>query len=265
MPTESDLRSFLQEAGPTSTRQRTPLDTSRVVRRARLRRLPKQIAIGGTCTLAVTGIAVASIQGLQLADPLSATPGGSASEGDAGSVIEPDFPIPIDDDAMGHAPAERLNLCEGTLAEVAPSVTGLVLTTTFPDGAPADGSSVQGTVTLTNTGTQRVTGITGPFPAITLSQTGTVLWHSNGPTIATAMATRVDLGPGEVLEYNAAFTPVRCGVEDDTAESFRENLPPLTAGTYEVAAAIDINLDVPVNGSYAFDLITGPLESVSLG
>ena len=79
------------------------------------------------------------------------------------------------------------------------------------------------------------------------------------------MATRVDLGPGEVLEYNAAFTPVRCGVEDDMAESFRDNLPPLTAGTYDVAAAIDIMLEAPVNGSSEFDLITGPLESVSLG
>ena len=261
MPTESDLRRLLQ--GPTDGGQRSPLDTSRVVRRARLRRLPKQIVIGSTVTLAAAGIAVASIQGLQLANPSSATLGTSAADGAAESVPEPAIPGAAGGDTIKRAPAERLNLCEGTLAEVAPSVTGLVLTTAFPDGAPADGSPVTGTVTLTNTGTQRVSGTTGATPAITVSQNGIVLWHSNGPTIAMAMM--VDLDPGESLEYGAAFTPVRCGVEDDMAESFRENLPPLTAGTYDVSAAIDIMLDVPVNGSTEYELITGPLESISLG
>ena len=261
MPTESDLRRLLQ--GPTDAGQRTSLDTSRVVRRARLRRLPKQIVIGSTVTLAAAGIAVASIQGLQLANPSSATLGSAASDGAAEPVPEPEIPGAVGDDAIRRAPAERLNLCEGTLAEVAPSVTGLVLTTTFPDGAPADGAPVVGTVTLTNTGTQRVSGATGATPAITLLQNGTVLWHSNGPTIAMVMM--VDLDPGESLEYSTAFAPARCGVDDDMAESFRDNLPPLTAGTYDVSAAIDIMLDAPVNGSSEFDLITGPLKSISLG
>ena len=176
---------------------------------------------------------------------------------------EPEIPGAAGYDAIRRAPAERLNLCEGNLAELAPSVTSLVLTTTFPDGAPADGSSRMGTVTLTKTDTQRVSGTTGASPAITLSQNGTVLRHGNGPTIAMAMM--VDLDPGGSLEYGALFTPVRCGVEDDMAESFRENLPALKAVTYEVSAAIDIMLDVPVNGSSEFDPITGALESISLG
>ena len=274
MPTESELRSFLQETGPADAGRRLPVDASLIVRRARRRRLPKQLALGGTVTLAAAGIGIASIQGLQLTGGSSGTAVlGSASDGVAESapgteaVTTPGSAGGDELDAGGdeikRAPASRINFCGGSLAEVAPSVTGLVLTTEFPDGAPTDGSPVTGTVTLVNTGTERVSGTTSATPAITLAQNGIVLWHTNGPEIAMAMM--VDLDPGESMQYGASFTPVRCEAEDDSGESFRENLPPLTAGTYGVSAAIDIMLDVPVNGSPEFELITGPVESVSMG
>lgn len=275
MPTESELRSFLQETGPADASRRMPLDASSIVRRARRRRLPKQLALGGTVTLAAAGIGIASIQGLQLAGGSSSTAVlGSAPDGVAepapgteeagttpGSADGDD--LAASGDEIRRAPASRINFCGGALAEVAPSVTGLELSTEFPDGAPADGSPVTGVVTLANTGTERVSGTTSATPAITLSQDGIVLWHTNGPEIAMAMM--VDLDPGESMQYGASFTPVRCEAEDDSGESFRDNLPPLTAGTYELSAALDIMLDVPVNGSPEFELITGPLESVSMG
>ena len=274
MPTESELRSFLQETGPADAGRRLPIEASLIVRRARRRRLPKQLALGGTVTLAAAGIGIASIQGLQLAGGSSGTAIlGSASDGVAESAPGTEAgttPGSAGGDDLGagaeeirRAPASRINFCGAALAEVAPSITGLVLTTTFPDGAPADGSPVTGTVVLTNTGTERVSGTTSATPAITLAQNGIVLWHTNGPEIAMVMM--VDLDPGESMQYGASFTPVRCEAEDDSGESFRENLPPLTAGTYEVSAAIDIMLDVPVNGSPEFELITGPVESVSMG
>ena len=274
MPTESELRSFLQETGPADAGRRLPVDASLIVRRARRRRLPKQLALGGTVTLAAAGIGIASIQGLQLAGGPSGTAVlGSASDGSAESAPGTEAgttpgsagggDLGAGGDEIRRAPASRINFCGGALAEVAPSVTGLVLTTEFPDGAPADGSPVTGTVVLTNTGTERVSGTTGATPAITLAQNGIVLWHTNGPEIAMVMM--VDLDPGESMQYGASFTPVRCEAGDDSGESFRENLPPLAAGTYGVSAAIDIMLDVPVNGSPEFELVTGPVESVSMG
>ena len=270
MPTESELRTFLRDAAPADLQRRASLDANLIVRRARRRRLPKQIALGGTVTLAVVGIGVASIQGLRLAGPSSSTSVlGSTSESTAGQAPET-APAPSGDDGLAsggeivqRAPASKINFCGGTLAEVVPSVSGLVVATEFADGAPANGTPVSGTVTLTNTGTERVSGTTAATPAITLSQNGLVLWHSNGPMIAMAMI--VDLAPGESVQYRASFTPVRCDIEDDTAEAFRDDLPAVAAGTYDVSAAIDIMIDVPVNGSPEFELVTGPLAPISIG
>ena len=267
MPTESELRTFLQEETSDAER-RMSLDTRAILRRVRRRRLPRQIAVGGSVALAAAGIGVASVQGLTLAGTLGGTSGVTSGVGSSPESVEESAPGSGGDLAAGGAaislaPAEKLNFCGAAPTEVTPSVTGLVLTTAFPDGAPANGSPVTGIVTLTNTGGERVTGTTSATPAITLSGNGVVLWHSNGPTIA--MAILVDLGPGESLQYQAAFMPVRCEVEDDSAESFRENLPAVAAGTYDVSAAIAIALDAPVNGSSPVDLITGPRQAITLG
>lgn len=274
MPTESELRTFLQEVGPADGQPRTSLDTGVILRRVRRRRLPKQIALGGTVTLAAAGLGVASIQGLRLAGTSGSTSAiGSASDSAPESALGEESgtgpeAVGGGDPASGgesirRAPASKLNLCGGNLAEVSPSVTGLVVVTDFADGAPADGSPVSGTVTMTNTGTERISGTTDATPAITLSQNGLVLWHSNGPMDAMLMI--VDLAPGESLQYGASFTPVRCGIEDDSAEAFRENLPALEAGTYDVSAAIDIMLDKPVSDYPDIELVTGPLAPISIG
>ncbi|MCU1405215.1 MAG: hypothetical protein JWQ43_1518 [Glaciihabitans sp.] len=157
--------------------------------------------------------------------------------------------------SVGHAPAEKLNLCGGTLVEVAPAESGLQLTVQFLDGAAA-ASTITGTATLTNTGTESVTGYTAATPAITLSRDNVVLWHSNGPMIM--MIVDVNLAPGESMSYPASFSPVSCDVEDDLAESFREDLPHVAAGDYQLGAAIDLNLDS------SSELVTGPLATVTL-
>ena len=52
--------------------------------------------------------------------------------------------------------------------------------------------------------------------------------------------------------------PVVCGVEDDSAESFRPDLPAASPGVYQVSAAIDFLSDVDA------DLVSGPAQSISL-
>jgi hypothetical protein len=227
------------------------IDLADVVRRSRARRLPRVAATGLVGVLAVMGVAYVGFQGLTTMSSASV-----GTESSAGSA--PESADTFSDqapDEIKRAPAEKINLCTGTLAEVAPSQTGLVLAVDFPDAA-ADSAQVTGTVTMTNTGSQDWNGYTAASPAITLSQGGIVLWHSNGPMIQ--LARDVALAPGESLVYDAAFTPVVCGVEDDTAESFRDDLPAAPAGEYQVSAAIDFN------GELASELVTGPAQTVVL-
>lgn len=258
MATDPNLRDLFRSSGVPAG---SAIDTAAVIRRSRRRRLPAQVGIGGIATLAVAGIAVVGVQGLGSANLASSSsdsavtsaeesaPVDSAPEGASG------FAPGAADSDLKRAPAERINLCGGGLAEVAPSATGLVLTPDFPD-APAGGAAVTGTVTLTNSGTETVAGYSAASPAITLSQNGVVLWHSNGPTIQ--LARDVSLAPGESMEYQATFTPVVCTVDDDLAESFGEDLPAAPAGDYQLSAAADISIDG------AAELVTGPTQTVRI-
>jgi len=267
------------DATPTFGAGTAPLDSQAIIRRARRRRLPRQIATGVLGTLAVAGIGVAGITGLT---GIAGGAGGASSASDSSVAAEsaPDVsPYSADNDDVSfsdtessdqappsdtsgslygefqRAPAERINLCGGTLAEVAPNESGLELTAEFGDAA-VGASTVDGTVTLTNTGSSPVTGYTAATAAITLSQDNVVLWHSNGPSILSI--TDVDLGPGESLSYPASFSPVICSVDDDLADSFPTDLPAAPAGQYQVGAAIDLTT------AGSTELITGPTSTVTL-
>lgn len=253
MATEPNLRDLFG-AMPDSAR---PIDTDAVIRRSRMRRLPRQLGIGGVTTLAIAGIGAVGVQALSHTTSSSSDSAGSAATSEQAPV-----PLSAPEGAADggptskRAPADRINLCGGTVAEVAPSQTGLVLTVDFP-ASPVGTASVTGTVTLSNTGTGTVTGYTSAVPAITLAQGGIVLWHSNGPVIQSI--TDVALAPGDSLEFTASFSPVTCTVDDDTAEAFRADLPPVAAGDYQVSAAADV-----VIGNNA-ELVTGPAQTVRIG
>jgi hypothetical protein len=115
---------------------------------------------------------------------------------------------------------------------------------------------------MTNTGTDRVTGTTAARPAITLSKDGTVLWHSNGPTVMTVAT--VDLAPGASMSYPATFSPVRCSVDDDLAEGFPADLPSVDAGDYDVSAAIDVVRTDAAGTVLSNDLVTSPTAPITL-
>ena len=247
MPTEDELRDLFA-----STPVTNDLDPQRVIARSRARRLPRQLAVGAIGTLAVAGIVVISLPALlpqQQAMSILATDGAAAPQSQA-----------LD---TKRAPADKINLCTGTVAEPAPSFYGLELDVEFPVSAPA-GAPVEGMVKLVNNGTAEVVGSTAASPAITVSQGGIVLWHSNGPS--TDIAVQVDLQPGESLEYPASFTPVRCDIADDEAESFRADLPALPAGSYDVSAAFDFLPDESMvqQDTPGLDLVTGPRSPITL-
>jgi hypothetical protein len=280
MPVEPNLSDLFHAASPPSS----PLDAQEIIRRSRRRRLPARIGAGAAMGLAVVGIGVAGMTGLgnmsfgtaasdsaisseSSGDEVMGTNEGSGNPGteqpgDAGA--EPlsgpgaeQFGLegPTSSGGISRAPADKVNLCGGPVAEIAPNERGLELTVHFADATVGE-ASVTGEVTLTNNGTETVTGYTAASPAITLAQNNMVVWHSNGPMIM--LAVDVNLAPGESMVYPATFSPVVCSVEDDLGESFRDDLPAAPAGQYQVSAAIDLM------GESIAELVSGPAATVSL-
>jgi len=103
-----------------------------------------------------------------------------------------------------------------------------------------------------------VTGSLSPFPALTFSRDGIVLWHSNGAV--PSLAQEIDLAPGASTSFTSSFEPVICGAADDAGTGFRTELPAAGPGHYRLSAALDFT---PSSGSAAV-LVSGPTSPVTL-
>lgn len=254
MASESELRSSLRDGGDSLP----GIDVKGVLSRSRSRRRRRELLVGGVTAVAALGILVpVAMGGLGGAAPASeSTTAGSADLPDPLSEPETDAgPGAGGEEGIGLAPVSRLNLCGGTLAEVAPASSGLRLSVDFPDAAIAE--QVSGIATLTNTGAVRITGTTSASPWMTLSRDGVVLWHTEAMIL---IAAEVDLDPGESVQMPASVQPVECAVEDD-ADGFRAELPVLPPGEYEVSGALEI---APVDGSGPAELVVSPTDPVTL-
>jgi hypothetical protein len=252
MASESELRDRFHEG----TLPSGQIDVEAVLRRSRARRRPRVVLAGAGSVLAIAAIAVPAALG-SFATP--ATDTALIAEGGAGDSSA-QAPEAADGDAMSaydRPPAEKLNLCMAPVAEAVPAENGLVLSVE-PVTASAGDHGIPTIVTMTNTGNLAVSGTTAGLPAMTLSQDGVTVWHSNGPQ--TMIAIPVELRPGQSLQYPATFEPVRCSAEDDLSENFRQDLPALGPGLYQLSAAIDFTRN---DGSF-IDLVTGPAVRVSL-
>lgn len=259
MPSEDDLRQLFRDDRPAGA-----IDLDAVLRRSRARRRPRVAAAALASSLAVVGIVVPV--SISVASQLGTT----SSAGSAASARDLTTAAPAHEGngqagASGGvrlAPARQLNLCAQPVSTPAPAADGLVLTV-HPVDAAAGAHNIPVTVTLTNTGEDRVTGSLSPFPALTLSRDGVVIWHSNGAV--PSLAQQIDLAPGASAVFHAAFDAVVCGVEDDAQLGFRAGLPAASAGDYRLSAAIDVSLEAadPSTGSNAV-LVSGPSSPVTL-
>jgi hypothetical protein len=237
MPTEEDLRAMFDRERHAESKVGTGLDARLVIRRSRVRRLPKQLAAGGGGVLVLAGVTVLGLQSLNLPPQQAADAPLSQESSQSGPSRE------ADDSALSgmRAPALQLNLCGQPVADVEPNGFGLVVEVVFPATASASAERIDGNVIVTNQSTEPVTGTALTDPAITLAQDGITVWHTNGPT--DSIGTRVDLAPGASMKFPASFEPVRCAPGDDALEAFRPDLPSVGAGTYQVSAALDFLSD----------------------
>lgn len=269
MPTESELRQQFHDDEPGGS-----IDLDAVLRRSRARRRPRVVAAAAVSSLAVIGIVVPvsiSVAGTRSATSLFDAGAASAPHSaplSSGGPVHLGGETTNGSDASGsggsikRAPADKINLCTGAVAMPAPADDGLVLTVA-PVDAAASARDIPVTVTLTNTGTQRVTGSLSPFPALTLSHDGIVLWHSNGPV--PSLAQEIDLAPGASTSFSTTFQPLVCGVTDDEQESFRADLPAAGPGSYQLSAALDVTpATADASGQIAAVLVTGPSSPVTL-
>jgi hypothetical protein len=255
MLSNDDVRTLLHE----DNEALPAIDTASVIRRSRLRRLPRQLGFGAVLVVAVVGAGVAGITSLQV--PRSATIASDLAEsGESGGVQ------PLDSTAGAYSGtaggAWVLNECGSPLTPVTPSQIGLVLTTDFPPQRAAttfgEVTPIAGVVTLTNTGRDFFRGTTATPPAITVAREGVSVWHSNGRT--PLLLTEVELKPGKSIEFEALFMPLLCDERDEGAEGFRDSLPPLKAGVYTISAAIV----VATGDGTESHLISGPAQKVEL-
>ncbi len=252
MPSEAELRErFHHDDDRPPTGPGIGLDA--VLRRSRARRRPRVIAVALVSSLAAIGIIVPVSIGV-LGSQFGQAGAGSAAS--APGAKAPQYANEGGGAADGApAPAATINLCGGALATPAPAKNGLVLTVT-PVDAAASARGIPVTVTLTNTGGAEVAGSLSPFPAITLSKNGTVLWHSNGAV--PQLAQLLDLAPGARMTFSTSFEPLVCSPADDRAPSFRSDLPEAGPGVYQLSAALTVSTDTgPV-------LVTGPSASATL-
>lgn len=266
MPSEADLRKEFHDNEPGGASDRGAIDLRAVLRGSRARRRPRVVAAALVSGLAVLGIVVPvsiSLSTSSTTSTLSAGSAASAPDSAAGPVrLGGETTNGAGSPGIKRAPANKINLCTGTLADVAPADDGLVLTV-GPVDADAGARDIPVTVTLTNTGTERVTGSLSPYPTVTLSRDGVVLWHSNGAVPSLAQVVGID--PGASMQFQTSFEPVVCGVADDEQENFRPNLPDVAPGTYQLSAALDVSPDATdAAGSGNAVLVTGPTSPVTL-
>lgn len=259
MPTESELRNALRAAPDAAATGADPIDAASVIRRARAHRRPKQVLLGSATLLAVVGIGYAGVTAIPWPQTVTMSASDSAALPEAAfgdSTAGGTHPTPPTD---GRVSAALSNQCGMPLIEPGVSESGLVLTTDFPERGPANGLPVEGEVTLTNTGSTRVTGTTGAQPTIVISRDGVTVWHSNGAMRSIGIP--IDLAPGESMDYPATFTPVECTEGDESTLSFPSDLPPLSTGVYQVSALIDITTGASGESS---ELVGGPTQDVAL-
>jgi len=242
MHDEHELRRMLA-----STEAPSRIDTDAVVRAARARRLPKQVATGAVGALAVLGIAV-------LAVPAIVPPQHSAI-----TMSEPAPEAGQSSDTALRVAADSLNQCGGPLAEPVDNRVGLVAEVRLPRSA-APGAEVAGTVVLTNTGEAAIAGTTASVPDVALARDGVVVWHT-GPTIQSVV--EVHLEPGEQLELPVSLHALECGSEERLRAG--GELEPVPAGDYQVSVVLDVATDAVGEFGAIVALVVAPPASITIG
>jgi hypothetical protein len=239
-PDPTGLGEDLKRAADAATPR--PVDVDAVLAASRSRRRARRTAVvTGAGAVAAVLVVGGLVFGLQ-------RPGGGATTADAPVVSEsagsaetaPEIAGGESaDDAAGIrlAAPEALNSCGAPVVEATDAAgSPLAATVAVPDGAVPPGATRPVTVTVTNPGTEPVTGALSSVPAITVADGGVTVWHTSGTSDPGSRP--VALAPGESLTLTGEVTASRCDAEDEQGGPLPADLPPLGSGHHAIGAVL---------------------------
>lgn len=205
MPTESELRALLRGDGAPGA-----LDTDDIIRRARARRRPKQLAAGALGGLAALALVVPVV--------LSLGPSGPGSVSDSsGGAAAPAHSENADDATMlreGASDSDPFLGCGAPAEQDGAVLEGLELTL----GQPAPGSAI--VLTLMNGSAGAVHGELAGAPLVTVSDGERPLgWSSAAVTGESASPEGIALAPGEQRNFEVPLEIVPCADEAGAGEA----------------------------------------------
>ncbi|HEY4266931.1 MAG TPA: hypothetical protein VGM94_01955 [Galbitalea sp.] len=211
------------------------LDADAVIRRSRRRRGTKLAGLTTAWVLAGTLVIGGGVVGLrQLAagsgssgSASSAASGSSGDKAQGTGGTEPTAAPPAEDAANPR--------CGSPAPVVTTTADGLAVTLTLRDTTEAAGSTASATVTLTNTGSETITGAVEQ-PRAGLVRGGVVTWHS--PVVPTLSPRNIHLAAGDSTTFTVEIVADRCAAgQDDFAR-----LPAARPGSYLAFTSIVVHV-----------------------
>ncbi|MFP7760839.1 hypothetical protein [Marisediminicola sp. LYQ85] len=223
------------------------LDGASIVRAARHRRRPKIAVIAVASTAAAVGLGVVAVTGIDFLLPVTSSD--SAVSGLSDGADGPAFDGPgVDEEESneGESTGGRgLPSCGEPIVSRAPSPSGLVATPDFVESVDLstdarDGGvrTIDGAITLENTGSSRVSGAVSAPPVVTLSRDGIVIAQTDSGQAVGVV--EFDLSPGETISLDAALGLTECDGDGDTLGAGNDELAPIPPGRYDISATVDI-------------------------
>lgn len=214
------------------------IDTTAVISRSKRRRRPRQFAVGAVGLLAASSLVFAGISTFRHTDPVSTTAGIVADDA-AESRVEGDSAY--SDESLAAPETSPISAACGTSIRTdSASPFGLSLELELPEEVVASGSAY-GTVLLTNTSDEPVTGTTANVPDVNLLRDSIVISHS--PDVQILSVIPVNLQPGQSIAFDVAIDIFDCTTIDTGGM--------VDPGTYAVNATLAFVPADPEDGDAA--------------
>jgi hypothetical protein len=254
-----DLKRAADAASP------RPVDVDAVLAASRSRRRARRTAVvtgaGAVAAVLAVGGLVFGLQRTGGGATTADAPIASESAGSAETAPEIASGESADDTAgLRLAAPETVNRCGAAVVPLADAADApLAVSVVPPIGQVPPGGTAAVTVTVTNTGSEVVTGVLSRVPAITVAEADVVAWHSSGTS--EAGATDVSLQPGEAVTLTGMLSAMRCTAADDGGTGLPPDLPPLAPGPYVLSATVAFS--TPAEGMVL--LLSSPFVPLSIG
>ncbi|MGV8859361.1 hypothetical protein [Rhodoglobus sp.] len=233
MVDENELRAHLA-AGE---KPAITIDTAAIVSRSKARRRPRQLAVGAVGVLAAASLLFAGIStfprtGDLMAGSAASDQSATREEGGAGADSEESYIAP-EDGAVSET-------CGAIIPSSAATPYGLAIDLDIDRTVTASGSAF-GTVRLTNTSDEAVTGTTASVPDVNLTRDSVSISHSPDAQILSVIP--VNLQPGQSVEFAVSIAIYDCTVIDTGGK--------VEPGTYAISTSLAFAPTDPETGAAA--------------